>query len=94
MPGMTITRLPSEGLETPSAAEWSGKTILENYTKLNFALKSGKVSTKGVGNIRLSWVSSRLMSWNNQQPTCRNGAYGTRHWQSNINIQDNIKNII
>ena len=53
MPGMTTTRLPHTGLETPSD-KGNGKAVLVNYTTLNHALKSGKVPTIVVDNMRLS----------------------------------------
>ena len=53
MPGMTTKRLG--GLEIPSG-KGSGKKAIANYTTLNHALKSGKVPTIVVDNMRLSWV--------------------------------------
>ena len=46
-------------LETPND-KGSEKTILENFTTSNYALKSGKVFTSVVGNMKLSWVDSVL----------------------------------
>ena len=59
MPGMTITRLPytdyifKGGLETLNY-KGSRKPLLANYTTSNNALKSGRVPTTVVGNVRLS----------------------------------------
>ena len=60
------------------------KNNVANYTTSNQTLKSGKVSTTVVGNMKLSWVGSNigdtrlthecLMARNYQQPTCPNAA--------------------
>ena len=42
-------------LKVPNS-KGSGKTVLANYTTSNLALKSGKVLTTVVSNMRLNWV--------------------------------------
>ena len=63
MPGMTTTRLPytwsSGGREAPNGKE-NGKVVIAHYTTSNLTLKSKRVSTTVVGNMRLSWVGSVL----------------------------------
>ena len=56
--GMTTTRLlytdpPSGELETPGV-KGNGKIVVANYTISNQALKSGRLPTTVVGNMRLS----------------------------------------
>ena len=65
-PRMTTTRFPYTNyyltIRRARNSKWQRewKTIRANYTKLNQALKSGKMPTIVVSNMRLSWVDSLL----------------------------------
>ena len=53
MSGMTTTRLPYTDYYLNSGKS-GGKTIIANYTTFNLTLKSGKVLTTFIGNMRFN----------------------------------------